>query len=102
MAPRSLSRVNRRCWPFRFGVVVAFPSFSASTQGSPRERRSLALGGAQAGTPKPVDWAPLKYPVNCFGTPTGVATFVKQFDNVTPFCAFSGTDEPTSPSDRSQ
>jgi hypothetical protein len=33
---------------------------------------------------------------------SGRATFIKQFSNVTPYCApFGGTDEPTSPSDRS-
>ena len=49
-------------------------------------------------TPDTPRGSPWVYAVTVGG---GRATFVKQFSNVTPYCSFGGTDEPTSPSDRS-
>jgi len=49
-------------------------------------------------TPNTLTGAPWEYSV---AVTRGRATFVKQFSNITPYCALSETDEPTSPSDRS-
>jgi hypothetical protein len=54
---------------------------------------------ALTNTPNTPNGAPWQYGVTVMG---GKATFIKQFSNITPYCSLSGSDEPTSPSDRSR
>jgi hypothetical protein len=100
----SASLVDRYPYTYRLGVGTystvevseGFNAAAAHTYDEPWGDFGHEL--AITNTPNAPRGTPWVYGVEVTG---GRATFLKQFSNVTPFCGFGGTDEPTSPSDRS-
>jgi hypothetical protein len=79
-------------------VSVGFNAAAAQTIDE-RWGKAFEYELALTNTPNTPNGAPQQYGVTVMG---GKATFIKQFSNITPYCSLSGSDEPTSPSDRSR
>jgi hypothetical protein len=78
-------------------VSVGFNAAAAQTTDQ-RWGKAFAQQLALTNTPNTPKGAPWQYAVT---VQDAKATFIKQFSNVTPYCSLSGSDEPTSASDRS-
>lgn len=104
MSPNGLSVSDLYPYTYRLGVGAyttaevsqGFNAAAAHTYDVPWS--DLVPQLTATNTPNTLTGAPWEYSVT---VARGRATFVKQFSNITPYCALSGTDEPTSPMDRS-